>query len=62
MIYMGFDEQLEGIVSDVRAQKLQRLARYYEPKLRRRKPRFCVTVVLCLCPRQRAKRVDMARE
>jgi len=51
---LDFDAAIAGIVADVRARKIQRMAaKYFPPRRKKRKPRFCVTTTLQLCPRQR---------
>ena len=57
---LAFDPEIADIVAVVRARKLNRIAANYAPARRRRKPRFCVTTTLSLCPRQRAKRLETA--
>lgn len=57
---LAFDPEIADIVAAVRARKLDRIATSYFPPLRKRKPRFCVTTTLSLCPRQRAKRLKTA--
>jgi len=54
--YMGFAPEIENDVTLVRMQKLWRKACSIQKGRRRRKPRFCVTTTLQLCPRQRAKK------
>jgi hypothetical protein len=54
--YMGFSLEIENAVTLVRMEKLWRKACSMPKGRRRRKPRFCVTTTLQLCPRQRAKK------
>jgi hypothetical protein len=53
---LAFDPEIADIVAVVRANKLMRIKANYFPQRRKRKPRFCITTTISLCPRQRAKR------
>lgn len=53
---LAIDVELLDRVAVVRAKKLKRLAEKYWPTKKRRKPRFCVSSTVMLCPRQRAKK------
>lgn len=50
---LGFCPEIAGVVALVRMRKLARIAATYFPRRRKRKPRFCVTTTVLLCPRQR---------
>jgi hypothetical protein len=56
MCDLDFDSEIADAVAAVREQKIRRMVARHFPKRRRRKPRFCVTTTLQLCPRQRAKK------
>ena len=50
---LAFDAQIAGLVDQVRAAKLRKMRLGYFPFRTKRKPRFCVTTTIQLCPRQR---------
>jgi hypothetical protein len=54
--YMGFCPKIENAVALARLDKLWRKACSMPKRRHRRKPRFCITTTLRLCPRQRAKK------
>jgi hypothetical protein len=53
---LAFDPDIAVIVAAIRERKMRRMQATYFPARRKRKPRFCVTTTLRLCPRQRAKK------
>jgi hypothetical protein len=53
---LAFDQEIADLVAHVRARKLMRIKANYFPPRRKRKPRFCITTTMALCPRQRAKK------
>jgi hypothetical protein len=53
---LAFDAKIADLVAAVRERKIRRVVARHFPARRKRKPRFCVTVTLQLCPRQRAKK------
>lgn len=56
--YMGFEPEIESAVKKFRAQKIveKKSAKPKDRRRLRRKPRFCITTVVRLCPRQREAR------
>lgn len=50
---LDFCQEIAGVVAVVRSRKLARIAANCFPRRRKRKPRFCVTTTVMLCPRQR---------
>jgi hypothetical protein len=53
---LAFDSHIAALVAAVRERKIRRMKARYFPPQRKRKPRFCVTTTLQLCPRQRVKK------
>ena len=53
---LAFDNEIADLVAAIRERKMLRMVATYFPARRKRKPRFCVTTTLRLCPRQRAKK------
>ena len=54
--YLGIHSDIADAVAVVRERKLRRIAANYFPSQKRRKPRFCVTTTIRLCPRQSIKK------
>jgi hypothetical protein len=53
---LDFDSEIAALVAAVRERKICRMKARHFPSRKKRKPRFCVTTTLQLCPRQRAKK------
>ena len=58
---LAFDSEISGLVAAVRQRKIGRIVASYFPARRKRKPRFCVTTTIQLCPRQREAKKYMER-